>query len=88
MISVEVNQTPVVVRKINGKNGPVELREQEIYIKNGHAYPTRFRITLGRDQAPFAAGHYNLGPRSIVAGEYGQPTIGRDIELIAATKAA
>lgn len=87
-IRVEVQQDPINLRKITGKNGPIELREQSIYIYNGHHYPTRMRITLGRDQAPYPAGSYTLGPRSIVQGQYGEPSIGRDVELIPATVAA
>lgn len=87
-IRVEVQQDPINVRRVQGKNGPVELREQNIYIHNGHHYPTRFRITLDRDQAPYAPGSYILGPRSIVQGQYGEPAIGRSIELIPAPQAA
>lgn len=86
-IRVEVQQDPIVTRRINGKSGPIELREQSIYIYNGHHYPTRMRITLDRDQAPYAPGNYVLGPRSVVQGQYGEPALGRSIELIPATAA-
>lgn len=83
-IRVEVQQDPIVTRRINGKNGQIELREQSIYVYNGHHYPTRMRITLDRDQAPYAPGNYVLGPRSVVQGQYGEPALGRSIELIPA----
>lgn len=89
MIRVEVTSDPLNVRRVTAKNGDrVELREQNIYVYNGHSYPTRMRITLGRDQAPYAPGNYTLGPRSIVQGQYGEPSIGRDIELIPAPASA
>jgi len=86
MILVEVQSEPINVRRVTNKqNGnQVDLREQTIYVHNGHHYPTRMRITLGRDQPPYAPGTYNLGPRSIVQGQYGEPAIARDIELIPA----
>jgi hypothetical protein len=87
-IRVEVQQDPIVTRRINGKNGPVELREQTIYVHNGHHYPTRMRITLDRDQAPYAPGNYALGPRSVVQGQYGEPALGRSIELLSLPAAA
>ena len=84
MIRVEVQNDPINTRTVTNKqNGNrVDLREQTIYIHNGHHYPTRMRITLGRDQAPFAPGIYHLGPRSIVQGQYGEPAIGRDLDLV------
>lgn len=88
MIRVEVAHEPVTVRRVNGKNGPVDLREQSIYVHNGHHYPTRMRITLDRDQTPYAPGQYVLGPRSIVQGQYGEPAIGRTIELLPAPAAS
>lgn len=94
MIRVEVQNEPINVRRITNKQtgNQSDLREQTIYVHNGHHYPTRMRITLDRDQQPYAPGVYALGPRSIVQGQYGEPAIGRSIELIpvpaVATKAA
>lgn len=88
IIRVEVQQDPIITRRINGKNGPVDLREQSIYIYNGHHYPTRMRVTLDRDQPPYAPGLYALGPRSLVQGQYGEPALGRSIELVKIPQAA
>jgi hypothetical protein len=84
MIRVEVTNEPINTRRVTNRNtgNQVDLREQNIYVHNGHSYPTRMRITLDRDQAPFAPGIYSLGPRSIVQGQYGEPAIGRSIELV------
>lgn len=67
------------VRLIEGKKKdgtPFKMRKQEAYLHNGHHYPERFEITLGRDasgvDAPaYPPGRYVLAPASIrVNGQF------------------
>ncbi len=93
ILRCEVSNDPINVRTFKTKTGQdMELREQTIYVFNGHAYPTRMRITLGRDQQPYKPGQYAIAPRSVVADQYGGPSFGRSIDLVpldaAALKAA
>ena len=67
------------VRLIEGKKKdgtPFKMRKQEGYLHNGHHYPERFEVTLGRDasgtDAPaYAPGFYTIAPASVrVNGQF------------------
>jgi len=70
----------------DGKNWTI--RNQEGYLHNGHAYPDRFTLSLGRDETgkdrdAYAPGFYSLAPGSVeVNREYGQLAISRSLVLV------
>lgn len=78
-MNLKIEVVSADVRVINGKKkdgNPFTMRKQEGYLHNGHHYPERFEITLGRDaggvDAPaYAPGFYSIAPSSIrVNGQF------------------
>lgn len=75
-MKIEVKSTELVERAITTKRGePATLREQTLWIHNGEAYPERARLTLNRDQQPFAPGFYTLSPRCFRIGRFGELSV-------------
>lgn len=67
---------------------PYELREQAAALHDtNNKYPAACRISLGRDQAPYAVGFYEItAPLSV--GQFESLQLNRNLSLVAAKKAA
>lgn len=98
---VRIEIASVSVRTLKGKSqktgNDYEMRMQEAYFHNGHAYPERFEVPVpktdrGEFLEPYAPGFYTLSPGSIqVNRQYGRLEISAfDMQLLAlpATPAA
>lgn len=70
-------------RTVNTKTGQMTFREQVAALDVGGDFPHPFRLSLGRNQAPYAAGEYVLGMASLqVGGQYNELQLRRELELI------
>ena len=78
IVRIEIVSGAVETRKGTSKKTgePYEMRQQEAYLHNGHAYPDRFPLDVPKDSdrqflQPYAPGFYTLAPGSIGVGDYG-----------------
>lgn len=80
MLRIEVVSSVVEERSGQKKDGSgtYNMRMQEAYLHDGHTYPARFTLVLGRmpdgqNQRPYPEGMYTLSPGSItVDGKTGR----------------
>lgn len=89
LVRVEVVSGAVEIRKgTSKKTGEAyEMRQQEAYLHNGHAYPDRFPLDVPKDSdrnflAPYAPGFYTLTPDSVGVGDYGLEIKKFDMKLV------
>jgi len=88
LLLIEIASSSFTTRKGVKDGKPWEIRSQEGYLHNGHAYPDRFTLSLGRDETgndrpPYQPGMYTLAPGSVeVNREYGQLAISRSLVLV------
>lgn len=83
MIKIEVSSTEVTHKTGTSSktNKPFDIPEQEAWAffhdREGrlNPHPTRVRLTLDKDQAPYPAGNYSLAPESLYADQWGQISI-------------
>lgn len=98
MIKIEIVSASVVHKTgTSQKTGkPFDIPEQEgwahFHDREGklNPHPTKVRITLDRDQAPYSVGVYSLAPESLYSDQWGQICIRPRLRSIAsaAVKAA
>lgn len=73
-IYIEIVNEPLITRSgVSQRNGNnYSIREQVGYLhKPGQQYPDKIKVSLGQDQAPYAAGGYDLDPSSFYVGKFG-----------------
>lgn len=85
---VDIFDTSIEVKKgTSGKSGkPYEMREQIGYLHVGRQFPVMFKISLERDQQPFAKGSYTL-ENGLEVGEFDSLRASRHLKLVAITPA-
>lgn len=89
-IRIEVASAAVRIKSgTSRQDKPYELRLQEGYLHNGHAYPDRFEFSVPQDEHkrwldPYAPGFYTLAPSSLqVNREFGKLEInGYEFKLL------
>ncbi|QQQ03670.1 single-stranded DNA-binding protein [Lysobacter enzymogenes] len=81
ILSATVEERGGTVQRGERKGETYHIRNQEGYVHNGHAFPERFKISLG-DRAPFPVGMHYVDPACIEIGEYGDLRIGRTVLLL------
>lgn len=70
-IKFEVATNDVDVRSGKNDRGPWEIREQLVYMHKGDApYPEMIKVTLEKNQQPYAPGMYELREDSFFVGKY------------------
>lgn len=73
---VNVKDSLVIERTINGKNGPQILRDQRAALDLGGGYELPFRVGLGTGPV-HPVGVYDLDPACFSLNAYGDLTMGR-----------
>lgn len=73
---VNVKDTVVVERSINGRNGPQILRSQRAALDQGGGYELPFRVELGTGPV-YPVGAYTIDPACFSLNQYGDLTMGR-----------
>ena len=86
MLKIEVESEDVTIRKIKGKQGDFEVKEQDAWAflydecGNEHPYPTRIIVRLGQGHSGYSRGTYYLSPQSVyVKDRFGNLAIGRPV---------
>lgn len=97
-----MNNTEVTIEiadgKIDTKTGKIKsgqrageeyrIRTQEGYMDTGDHYPVKISISLADDNAGYPPGHYTLDKSSYSVGEFGVPTMKRQLVLRPVAKPA
>lgn len=73
---VNVKDTVVIEREINGKNGKQILRSQRAALDQGGGYELPFRVELGTGPV-YPVGAYAIDPLCFSLNQYGDLTMGR-----------
>lgn len=73
MIKVEVKSANVDTKEgVSKKSGqPYKIREQELWVHLGQAYPVRIVHSLGNDASPYPVGVYTLGTDAFRVSRFG-----------------
>jgi hypothetical protein len=81
ILSAQVEERGGTIQRGERKGEPYHIKNQEGYVHNGHAFPERFKISLG-ELPPLQPAMYYLDPASIEIGEYGDLRIARSLKLL------
>lgn len=81
ILSAAIEERGGTIQRGERKGEPYHIKNQEGYVHNGHAFPERFKISLG-DLPPLQPAMYYLDPASIEIGEYGDLRISRSLKLL------
>lgn len=91
MLNVEVKSAEVIIKSGKSKKTGQEysIREQEMYVDLGQAYPVRIVLGLGKEQGPFPVGRYVLDKTCFRVNNFSGLEVDlRKLKASAAAKAA